>query len=314
MNPNSALRVLAMFNNSQLLNSFIYPVQECYVNWQNIFNKEYPSRNGIRAILSTSGFIIGPLLTQVAHWNWLTDISSSLCGAIPVLNTLPSAVGTGICSAYICGYFFSWSAKQITNLFNAAAEGNLNKYLMGSIEHYLTPAKAQEVTTLMNLAGFNINVPQVTEIFNNIACLAGLEQKNQLLITLINAIRNGDFQTVLDNAILLENQIELINKKINILQDPFSNKNLPPANIPLAITPGFNNAISSSPRETYLHHQQLKPAAIMFQYKKPDNRWLGSYRTLNEQPTITDTIAALNKHKQQLEKNRFMPKNLINTV
>ena len=114
VNPAATLRLLAIFNNSQLLNLFIYPFQECYINWKNIFNKQYPLRNGVRAVLSTSGFIVGPVLTQVANWGWLTDISSSLYGAIPVLNILPSAVGTGICSSYICGYFF-FLERQTTN-------------------------------------------------------------------------------------------------------------------------------------------------------------------------------------------------------
>lgn len=314
MNTTAILRLLAILNNSQLLNLIIYPFQEVYSNWKNIFKRSYTIRSTIRAVISTGGFIIGPLLTQIVKWEWLSGISSSLYQAIPVINLLPIAVGTTISSAYICGYFFSWAAKQCTNLFNASLEGDLKQYINGSIEHYLTPTKAQEITSLMNTSGFNITTSQVIEIFNNISSLAGLDPRNPILMTMLNAIRQGDFQTIIDKAMLLEHEIALINKKTLLLQSIYVQ--------PEQIT---HHAHSNSPNNTDLlefttvpsreelnSYTYLRPEAIMFQYTKKTNVWRKE-RSMSE-PNPEAAILALNEHKQHLEKSRFISPQILNVI
>lgn len=306
MNAIAVMRLLAIFNNSQLLNLIVYPFKEVYLNWRNFVQHSYPIRSITRALISSCGFIIGPILTLVIQWGWLIDIASYFYKAIPVFNMLPVAVGTAIISSYICGYLFCWGAKQITNLFNATLEGDLKQYLTGGIEHYLTPTKAQEITSLMNAAGFNITINQVTEIFNNISSLAGLDPKNPVLTTMLIAMRQGDFQTILDKAILLEHEIELINKKTNVLRTFY-----------FPVTP-FNHMHPNSPdnntsfsREDTVSYTTLRPEAIMFQYKRKNNSWEQN-RSISESPE--SIIMSLNNHKQQLEKSRFIAPHLINTV
>lgn len=315
MNPTAILRLLAIFNNSQLLNLIVYPFQEVYSNWKNLFKRTYPIRSSIRALISTSGFIIGPILTQIVQWGWLTDISSYLYKAIPIFNMLPISVGTAIGSSYICGYFFAWSAKQITNLFNASLEGDLQKYINGSIEHYLTSTKAQEITSLMNAAGFNININQVIEIFNNISSLAGLDPKNPILTTMLDAMRQGDFQTIIDKAVLLEREIELINKKTNVLKSfylPITPIDYAHPNSPDNNTNSLDLLNASTSREEMVIYTNLRPEAIMFQYKRKNTAW-GQDRSISD-VNPESTIMALNNHKQQLEKSRFISPNLINNI
>ena len=211
-NPSPIIQKLSTINQtSYIIPVVIYPFIQCYTNCKNVINNEYPIRSAIRATVNIGSLAVGPLLIEVANFTWLKDRSYSLYQTIPVFNQLPETAGTLICSAYICSYFLTWSTNQATNLFTYCK--------FGGAEHYLTPDKAQKIYDLMKNNQFNISIDEIMDIFSKINAQLRKDPNNKKLIELVNCIRNGDLQSILDNAHLLETEIALVNNKINILSN-----------------------------------------------------------------------------------------------
>jgi len=211
-NPNPIIQKLSTINQtSNIIPTISYPFIECYINCKHVITNEYPIRSAIRATANVGSLVAGPLLVEIGNFTWLKDRSFSLYQTIPVFNQLPETAGTLICSAYICSYFLTWSANQVTNFFTY--------YKFGGTEHYLTPDKAQKIYDLMKNNQFNISIDEIMDIFSKINEQLRKDPNNKKLIELVNCIRNGDLQSILDNAHLLETEIALVNNKINILSN-----------------------------------------------------------------------------------------------
>jgi hypothetical protein len=298
---------------SQLISFISFPFQECYKNFKNIFNNEYPVRSGIRFLCSFLGIISGPLLIHFGNFAWLEGLSLSLFNAIPVFNLLPASLGIIICSAYISGYISAWGINQITNLFNAANENDLSKYFTNNIEHYLTEESSENIINLIKSTGINITVNEVKDIFNKINELRSINPKNPVFLNMIKAIRTGDFQTILDNAVLLETELALIDKKIIALQRAHPLTPYAPPNTP-------NNRTFSL--ETNMNYIPLQPNAIIYQYHKHkltthennQNRTPNYPANISHPYATVATIESLEQHKNTLERARFVPRSVINNL
>lgn len=236
---NPLLDYLTILNqNSNIIPIIIYPIQECYNNWINIFIKEYPTRSALRATITTTSFAAGPLLIEFANFTWLADRSRGLYETIPVFNLLPEKVGTYLCSAYLCGYFSAWAIHQITNLYT--------KFKFDGSEHYLTPTKTSEIHQKMINNNFNITSLELQKIFTDINQQWRRQPSEKYLLKMLCSIRNGDLQTVIDNANLLENQIATVEHKIAVIQQNLNqvDHNLIPDSS--EIPTGSNNLISAN--------------------------------------------------------------------
>lgn len=315
---------------SNLIPVIIYPIEQCYINWRNIFVDEYPIRSTIRAIISTGAFATGPLLTQIANFTWLKDRCTGLYQTIPVFNLLPTDVGTAICSAYVCGYFVTWVGIELTDIYN--------NYKFGGTNHYLTQAKIENIHQFVTNNNFNISQEEIKTIFNKINVQLNKDPKNRNLNNMIVSLRKGDLQTVLDNAHLLETEIAIINNKINTLlaaeqlnYTPVVNDNRNVLNnnsiesLPeddalltensseqehLAVSennsspPIHNNArfVNNPPPSEQEHPDRNRPpiAAILHQYQSQSKN---KRRTPINNSIAIDTLRA---HKSQLKSKRFV--------
>lgn len=308
---------------SNLIPVITYPIAECYNNWKNIFTEEYPTRSAIRAIISTAAFATGPLLIQVANFTWLKDRCNGLYQTVPIFNLLPEEVGTTICSAYVCGYFLTWSGIELTDIYN--------NYKFGGTEHYLTEEKTEQIHEFVTNNNFNISPEEIKNIFNKINLQLRKDPKNRNLTKMIVDLRKGDFQTILDNAHLLETEISIINNKINTLVNaeqlnytPIIN-NVSTASLnedanltentsdPLPVSEDNSNASTNgsptnnasrfiNPPSEQEHPDRNRPpvAAILHQYQ---NNLKNNKKTpLNN----TTAIETLKKHKSQLKSKRFI--------
>ncbi len=308
---------------SNLIPVITYPIAECYNNWKNIFTDEYPTRSTIRAIISTVAFATGPLLIQVANFAWLKDRCNGLYQTIPIFNLLPEEVGTTICSAYVCGYFLTWSGIELTDIYN--------NYKFGGTEHYLTEEKIKKIHEFISNNNFNISPEEITNIFNKINLQLRKDPKNRNLANMIGALRKGDFQTILDNAHLLETEISIINNKINTLVNAEQLNYTPVVNNvsiaslaedatltenisdPLVVSENNSNESTTgsptnnpsrfiNPPSEQEHPSRNHPpvAAILHQYQ---NNLKNNKKTpLNN----TTAIETLKKHKSQLKSKRFI--------
>ena len=307
---------------SNLLPVLTYPIAECYNNWKNVFTDEYPIRSSVRAVVSTGAFIIGPILTEVVNFTWLKDRCHGLYQTIPVFNLLPEDVGTGICSAYACGYFLTWASIELTDIYN--------NYKFGGTNHYLTEDKIQQLHQFITNNNFNITPEEISDIFNKINSQLRKDPKNRSLTNMIVALRKGDFQTILDNAHLLETEISIINNKINTLVNteqlnytPIVNNTSTgslPEDVPLTenisdpLVVSENTAISENaspihnpsrfvnPPSEQEHPDRNRPtvAAILHQYQN-------NLKNKKKDPlNNTTAIETLKKHKSQLKSKRFI--------
>lgn len=313
--PNYITRFLAIVNNSQVMSIIIYPFKQFYINWKKFFYQEYTYRSLMRATSTTLGIVLGPILTQTVNFTWLYNISLALFNSIPGFNLLPVAVGTTICSAYICSYFFSWLVTQLTNIINSIQTGSLTPYLAGTIEHYLTLNQASMLSTQINALGYDITSNQVLEIFNNINLLHSREPNNELLSIMIKSLKNSDLQTILDNAFLLETFISIIEKKINILNQTHQQLN----QVQITSSSELSGPPSSPANE--INNREISlfnalPVAILHQYQRlndPRDFTTIHHRNITDLTplVIQETIVKLEHHKQQLEQYRFVPRNLL---
>lgn len=316
---------------SNLIPVITYPIIECYLSWKNIFIKEYPIRSTIRAVISTGAFVTGPLLTQVANFTWFKDRCNGLYQTIPIFNLLPEEVGTAICSAYVCGYFLTWSGIQITDIYN--------NYKFGGIYHYLTDQKVQQIHEFITNNNFNITPEEITQIFNKINLQLNKNPNNPILNNMILALRKGDFQTILDHAHLLETEIAIVNNKLNRLlaaeqlnyAPAVINNNLLHDNsietLPeddalltenssegLDVSENNSNRPNADPQANNIRYNNTPPSeeenpdrnqppitAILYQYQN-------KFKSKNKSQIISP-IDNLKEHKAQLKAKRFITPN-----
>lgn len=308
---------------SNLIPVITYPIAECYNNWKNVFTDEYPIRSSVRAVVSTGAFIVGPILTEVVNFTWLKDRCFGLYQTIPVFNLLPEDAGTAICSAYVCGYFLTWASIELTDIYN--------NYKFGGTNHYLTQDKIQQLHQFITNNNFNITPEEISDIFNKINLQLRKDPKNRDLNNMILALRKGDFQTILDNAHLLETEISIINNKINTLVNTEQLNYTPvvnnasigslPDDVPLTEnvsdpleatenhsnpsldgSPINNPSRFVNPPSEQEHPDRNRPpvAAILHQYQ--NNLKNKQKAPLNN----TTAIETLKKHKSQLKSKRFI--------
>ncbi len=297
------LEILSAINKTSYLIPIIsYPFIECYTNWKNVVISEYPIRSTIRATITTSSFAIGPILTEIAGFSWLNERSLALYQMTPIFNQLPETAGTIICSAYICSYFFTWTATYATNFFNY--------YKFDGTDNYLTPGKTAKISEIMKNNKFNISQNEIVDIFNKINTQSRLDPNNKTLNNLIKCLRKGDLQTILDNAHLLETEISIINNKINTMSNQTTNEELVVATMPP------NTPISPSNHDNPNNREQLDNVplydsetehpdrghppipAIIHQYQKKSKYT----RNIDD----NETINRLKTHRDLLKTKRYI--------